>query len=278
MKNLLFPFSIVLTFAVSAASGQSNSNSRGDIYKINQFKATAPVPSLSTELIVSVDNPINKRLKSMMLEVGDPTLLKGKRFAIISTDGVEELELIVPYKFLADRGATVHLVSPKSPTVPDIFGVAIPEIRKDHILTVHYMENSGWIKIDKYLDEVSANDYDAFIIPGGAWNPDGIRVNTNAQKMVVDANTQRKPIMAVCHGPLLLVNAGLIKGKQVTSFWNIQVDLQSAGATWKDESCVVDGNIITGRYPFDLPDLMTALLKQMGISISIGESKENASR
>ena len=69
MKNLLFPFSIVLTFAVSAASGQSNSNSRGDIYKINQFKATAPVPSLSTELIVSVDNPINKRLKSDKIDI-----------------------------------------------------------------------------------------------------------------------------------------------------------------------------------------------------------------
>jgi protease I len=264
----------VISFVIASISsltmyGQSDPDSRGDIFKINQFKAIAPVPSLSTELIVTANSPENKKLKSMMLEVGNPALLKGKKIALIATDGVEELELIVPYKFLADRGATVHVVSPKMKTFPDNFGLVIPEIRKDNILTVHYLENSGWMKIDKYLDEVSANDYDGFVIPGGAWNADAIRVNTNAQKIIISAHAQKKPILAVCHGPLLLLNAGLLKGKQVTSFWNIQLDMQNAGATWRDESCVVDGNIITGRYPFDLPDLMTAFLKQMGVSVPI---------
>ena len=238
-----------------------------NVRKINDYKVTVPVPVLSTELIATAGDLENDKLRDFMLEAPDPNQLLGKKFAILTTDGVEELELTVPLKYLSDRGAVVHIVSPHMPTFPDKFGLRYPAIREDHILTVHFMENSGWIKIDRYLDEVSASEYDAIIVPGGAWNPDAIRVDKDAQRIIKEADVLNKPIMAICHGPLLLVNAEVVQGRTLTSFWNIQKDMENAGAKWKDEAVVVDGNLITSRYPFDLPDAMKAVFKALGVRI-----------
>jgi protease I len=237
--------------------------SKGEIFKINQYKTTMSVPVLSTELIASAGEIENEKLKALMLEVPNNQQFVGKRIAIIATDGVEELELTIPYKYYTDRGAKVELLSPRIPNFPDKFGLTYPEIRKTHILTVHFMENSGWVKIDKFIDEAQTNDYDAFIVPGGAWNPDAMRVNTDAIRLVKEANLQKKPLLSLCHGVLLFVNAEIVKGRQMSSFWNIQKDLENAGAIWKDNACVVDANMITGRYPFDLPDLINAFSKQL---------------
>lgn len=101
------------------------------------------------------------------------------------------------------------------------------------------------------------------VVPGGAWNPDSLRGDRNAQAFVADALGSGKPLFAICHGPLVLVSAGLLAGRKVTGFWAIQVDLANAGATVTDEPCVVDGNLITGRFPFDLARGLNALQAQL---------------
>ncbi|WP_082116226.1 type 1 glutamine amidotransferase domain-containing protein [Hymenobacter terrenus] len=234
--------------------------------RINQFKASPTVPTLSTELITSAGADENEALRALLLETPNPTQLRGQRFAILSTDGVEELELTVPYQYLGERGATVHLIAPRKPAFPAKFGLAFPTIRATHILTVHYMENAGWARIDRFMDEVSAADYDAVIVPGGAWNPDALRVDADALAFLRAMNEQGKPIGAFCHGPLVLVNAGLLRGKRATAFWNIFQDLENAGAIVEDAPVVVDGNLLTSRYPYDAPAFLQALLSAVAKS------------
>src|SRR5690606_13981676 len=123
----------------------------------------------------------------------DTSLLSGKRIAILSTDGVEEIELTAPLKWLRDRGAVVDLVAPRFEELPPQFGVQYPVQRATHILTVRFFENASWIKIDRFLDEVKSSDYDAVIIPGGAWNPDSLRVNTAALAFIQEINNEGKP-------------------------------------------------------------------------------------
>jgi protease I len=125
------------------------------------------------------------------------------------------------------------------------------------------MENAGWVAIDRYLGEATASDYDAVVTPGGAWNPDSLRGDPAARAFVTEALNAGKPLLSICHGPLVLISAGLLRGRRVTGFWSIQIDLENAGATVVDEPCVVDGNLITGRFPFDLPRCLGALEQQL---------------
>src|SRR5450432_1648710 len=106
------------------------------------------------------------------------------------------------------------------------------------------MENAGWVAIDRYLGEAAVSDYDALVLPGGAWNPDSLRGDLNARAFVTGALESDKPLLAICHGPQVLISAGLLRGRRVTGFWAIQIDLENAGATVVDEPCVVDGNLI----------------------------------
>jgi len=125
------------------------------------------------------------------------------------------------------------------------------------------MENAGWVKIDRFLGEAKASEYDAVVVPGGAWNPDALRASPEAQAFAAEALSGGKSLFAICHGPQLLISAGLLRGRKMTGFWSIQVDLRNAGATVTDEPCVVDGNLITGRFPFDLPRCLGTLEKQL---------------
>ncbi|ARV62916.1 hypothetical protein BZZ01_08065 [Nostocales cyanobacterium HT-58-2] len=189
----------------------------------------------------------------------DPNELKGKSFAILATDGVEEIELTLPYQYLKSRGGKVELVSPAYAPFPEKFGVQYPEIRKTHIMTVYFIETAGWFKIDRFLDQAKTADYDAIIVPGGAWNPDILRNTPDAVKFVQEAAAADKIVSAICHGPQVLINAGLLKGKKATSYWNVHLDLANAGATVIDEPVIVDGNIITSRAPLDLPQFLSAV-------------------
>ena len=213
------------------------------------------VPEINTMDILTN----NKELKDLASESTISSDLNGKKIAIISTDGVEELEIIIPIIYLKNRGATVDVIAPKASDFPPNFGVKIPSIRKTHILTVNYMKNSGWLKIDKFTDNISASDYDAVIIPGGGWNPDALRTDSKTLAFIKEMNRQKKPIAAICHGPLVLINAGIIKNRKVTSFWSVQIDLQNAGALVSDKDVVIDKNLITSRFPFDLPAFLKAL-------------------
>ena len=231
-----------------------------DLARIIQFEAPPTVPRLNTSLILSAGE--NEGFRRFLLEKpANPTLLSGKRFAILSTDGVEELEVTVPYRYLQERGATVHLVSPRYEPLPAKYGLQYPDMRRTHILTVRFMENSGWFKIDKFLDEVTTRDYDVLIIPGGAWNPDTLRLIPAAVSFITEMYNTGKLTTAICHGPVVLINTGLLKGRTVTGIWNIQLDLKNAGATVVEQPVVVDGTLITGRSPYDLPQYLEAIVE-----------------
>ena len=163
--------------------------------------------------------------------------LDGKKVAILATDGFEQSELEQPRDALKQAGATVEIVSLKA-----------GEIRG--------WKNKDWgsaVKVDRALDPAQAGDYDALVLPGGVINPDKLRVEPKAVEFVKAFNAAKKPIAAICHGPWLLVEAGVIEGVQATSYKSIRTDMENAGALWVDREVVVDRGIVTSRSPDDLP-------------------------
>jgi protease I len=228
------------------------------------YESPAAVPLLSTIALATADGELNRELNRFLFDPpSDPKLLAGKKIAILCTNGVEEVELLGSYRWLTEHGATVHVVAPKAGPLPPSYGVKMPEIALTHVLTIRLMENAGWVKIDQYLETAKAENYDATILPGGCWNPDFLRMDTNAHAFVRALDAARKPVCAICHGPWVLVSAKMLKGRKATAVWNIQIDLENAGATVLDEPVVVDGNLITARFPYDLPRMVKALVGQL---------------
>jgi protease I len=232
--------------------------------RMQMLMTPAPVPSISTELLTTADGELNRELNSYLFDPpSDPNLLKGKRIAICCTNGVEEVEILGAQRWLTEHGATVHVVSPRVGEFHPTLGLRFPPICGTHVLAIRLMENAGWIKIDKYMDEAKVADYDALILPGGCWNPDALRADKNARDFVRQMHEAGKPTCGICHGQWVMVSAKILKGKKATAVWNIQIDLENAGATVLDEPCVVDGNLITARFPYDLPRMTKALVKQL---------------
>ena len=173
--------------------------------------------------------------------------LKGKRVAILVTDGFEQVELTGPKEALEKAGATADIISSSNGEV------------------------TGWnhttpatkFHVDKTFDSVSMGDYDAVLLPGGVVNSDTIRTDETAQKLVRDAAQANKTIAVICHGGWLLISAELVKGKRMTSFPSLTDDLKNAGATWVDEQVVIDTNLISSRNPDDIPAFNEALLKAL---------------
>ena len=163
--------------------------------------------------------------------------LSGKRVAILATDGVEQVELIEPRKALDAAGATTKVVSPKSGSIKG-------------------WNHTDWgepIKVDVTLDKASPNDFDALLLPGGVMNPDHLRTNENAVNFVRAFFEAGKPVAAICHGPWLLVEADVVRGRHVTSWPSLQTDLRNAGANWTDSQVVTDHGLVTSRKPDDIP-------------------------
>jgi protease I len=163
--------------------------------------------------------------------------LQTKKVAVLVTGGFEEAELIEPTKALREAGASVEIVSQK----------------REPIQAFQHHRPSIKIDVDKTFDQVSPDDYDAVLLPGGALNADGIRTDSNAQRFVQRMNEERKPMAVICHAPWLLVSAGLAKGRTLTSWPTIVDDLRNAGAQWVDREVVVDDNLVTSRGPKDIP-------------------------
>lgn len=233
-------------------------------HRMQQLMSNSPVPSISTELLVTADGELNRELNHFLFDPpGNPTLLTGKRIAICCTNGVEEVEILGAQRWLTEHGATVHVVSPRIGEFPPTLGLRFPAICGTHVLAIRLMENAGWLKIDRYTDEAKVTDYDAVLLPGGCWNPDALRADKHATAFVRAMYEAGKPTTAICHGQWVMVSAKILKGKRATAVWNIQIDLENAGATVLDEPCVIDGNLITARFPYDLPRLIKALADQL---------------
>lgn len=173
--------------------------------------------------------------------------MKGKKVAILATDGFEQSELEVPRDRLKEHGATVHVVSPESGEIvgwkEHDWGTAVP--------------------VDIPLDQAKADDYDAIVLPGGQINPDLLRVNEKALKFIKAFFDQKKVIAAVCHAPWLLIETGIIKGRKATSYKSIKTDMVNAGAKWEDSPVVTDQGIVTSRNPGDLEAFSKKIMEEI---------------
>jgi protease I len=173
--------------------------------------------------------------------------LNGKKVAILAADGVEKVELEQPRAALEEAGATVELLSLKS-----------GEIQARN----HDLEPAGTFPVDREVSQVSVDDYDGLVLPGGTVNPDKLRLDDTAVSFVRDFVGSGKPVAAICHGPLTLVEAGVAKGRTMTSYPSIRTDLRNAGANVVDEEVVVDENLITSRSPRDLSAFCSTVVDQ----------------
>jgi protease I len=173
--------------------------------------------------------------------------LDHKKIAILATHGFEQSELEVPRDRLKAAGATVHIVSLKSGEIKG-------------------WEMKDWgrpVKVDKTLDQVSADEYDALVLPGGQINPDLLRVEPKALAFIKDIFNQDKIVAAVCHAPWLLIETGIAKGRRMTSYKSIKTDVMNAGAKWEDSEVVVDNGVITSRNPGDLNAFSAKIIEEV---------------
>lgn len=174
---------------------------------------------------------------------------RSTRIAILATDGFEQSELQGPLDGLKEAGYQVDVVS-----------LAPGQIRG--------WEGKDWgskVDVDVVLDDASASDYAALVLPGGVINPDTLRTKPAAVKFVQAFNVDEKPIAAICHGPWMLAEAGAAAGRTVTSWPSLKTDLQNAGARWKDQEVVVDGHVITSRKPEDIPAFTRTIIEQLAL-------------
>ncbi|MEO6404209.1 MAG: type 1 glutamine amidotransferase domain-containing protein [Ferruginibacter sp.] len=183
------------------------------------------------------------------------TSLKNKKVAILTDNGFEEVELTSPKKALEDAGATVEIVS-KQPIVK--------AWNHDHW--------SIELKADKNLTDVSPEDYDALMIPGGVMNPDTMRNDNTYVKFAQHFLETGKPLAAICHGPQLLIETGMLNEREMTSYPSVQTDLKNAGAFWVDKEVVVDNGLVTSRSPADLDAFNEKMIEEFaeGVHLTTG--------
>jgi protease I len=172
--------------------------------------------------------------------------LKGKRVAILAADMFERVELEEPRDALKDAGAEIEIVS----------------LKPGEIQGFDHFDPANTIKVDKTVEEVSADDYDALMIPGGVGNPDQLRGDENVVSFVRDFFESGKPVAAICHGPWVLVEAGVVRDRKVTSWPTLQTDIRNAGGNWVDEQVVVDQGLVTSRKPDDIPAFNDKMIEE----------------
>ena len=170
--------------------------------------------------------------------------LEGKKIAILATDGFEQAELTEPQKALEDAGAQTVVIAPRSGAIKG-------------------WKTQDWgdtVQVGQTLDQASAHDYDALLLPGGVMNPDRLRMEPKAVAFVRDFVATGRPVAAICHGPWTLIEAGVVKGRTMTSWPSIRTDLKNAGAHVVDKEAVTDGQFITSRNPDDIPAFNRAIV------------------
>jgi protease I len=180
------------------------------------------------------------------------------RVLIVATDGFEEWELFGPKQILERRGAEVVLAS----------------LKTDPIQATVHDDPGRTIRPDRTVDEANADDFDALILPGGVRNPDTLRLHGNVIDLIRAFHQQGKPVAAICHGPWLLVEADLLRGRTATSWPSIRTDLRNAGANVVDEAAVTDGNIVTSRNPQDVEEFTNAILDLVENAAEVTEIRE----
>jgi len=172
--------------------------------------------------------------------------LEGKKVAILVADGFEQVEMTGPREALDDAGAETKIVSLKS----------------GQIQGMHHMEKGDKFDVDLTLDDARAEEFDALVIPGGLFNPDALRSNEDALNFARHFFAAGKPVAAICHGPQVLISADLVRGRTMTSWPAIKVDMRNAGARWVDEEVVVDNGLVSSRKPDDIPAFNEKMIEE----------------
>lgn len=172
--------------------------------------------------------------------------LENKTIAILVTNGFEQEELTRPRRALHDAGATTHIVSPERGKL-------------------RAWDHTDWgesFSVDVAVAEANADDYDGLLLPGGVMNPDKLRRDPEVQRFVREFFDARKPVAAICHAPWTLIDAGVVKGRKLTSYPSLQLDLQNAGAEWVDQEVVVDNGLVSSRRPDDIPAFNAKMIEE----------------
>lgn len=177
--------------------------------------------------------------------------LKGRKVAFLATDGVEQIELTEPWNALRAAEADLCLVADK----------------EGEIQGVNHGEKGDKFPVNKLVDQVTASDFDALVLPGGVRSPDKLRTNPKAVEFVRGFMEADKPVAAICHGPWLLVEAGAVKGRTLTSWPSLKTDIVNAGGEWVDKQVEVDQKLVTSRKPDDLPAFCQKLVSLLTIAI-----------
>jgi deglycase len=172
--------------------------------------------------------------------------LAGKKVAILAADMFERVELEEPRKALEDAGAQTEVIS----------------IHGGEIQGFDHFDPASKVKVDRTVEEASADDYDALLVPGGVGNPDQLRGDENAVHFVREFAASGKPMAVICHGPWVLVEAGVARGRKLTSWPTLQTDIRNAGGEWVDEQVVVDDGIVTSRKPDDIPAFNDKMIEE----------------
>jgi protease I len=172
--------------------------------------------------------------------------LQGRKVAIIAADMVEQVELVEPRKALEEAGAETDLVSLKPGTIK----------------AFNHFDPADDQKVDKTIEEVDASEYDALLIPGGVGNPDQLRGDESVVQFVQEFFAAGKPVAAICHAPWVLVEAGVVRDRKLTSWPTLQTDIRNAGGNWVDEQVVVDQGMVTSRKPDDIPAFNEKMIEE----------------
>jgi protease I len=173
--------------------------------------------------------------------------LEGKKIAILTETGFEEVELTSPKKAFEQAGATVHIVSPQ----------------KDKVKAWDHNHWSIELPVDVHISKANPDDYDALMIPGGVINPDKMRLNKECVEFARQFLEEHKPVGAICHGPQLLIETGMLEGRTMTSYYSIKTDMENAGVNWQDKEVVVDNGLVSSRNPKDLEAFNSKLIEEI---------------
>ncbi|HVV57494.1 MAG TPA: type 1 glutamine amidotransferase domain-containing protein [Gaiellaceae bacterium] len=184
--------------------------------------------------------------------------LEGKRVAIIAADMFEQVELVEPRKALEDAGAQTELIS----------------MKPGEIQGFNHFDPADKVKVDKAIEEADASDYDALMIPGGVGNPDLMRGDENMVEFVRAFFEAGKPVAAICHGPWMLVEADVVRGRKVTSWPTLQTDIRNAGGNWVNEEVVTDQGLVTSRKPDDIPAFNEKMIEEIREGTHAGQREK----
>src|SRR3954452_7348961 len=174
--------------------------------------------------------------------------LTGKKIAfLVANEGIEQVELTEPWKAVEAAGATPHLIAPKS----------------GEAQAFNHLDKADTFPVDRTTGEISVDDYDAVVLPGGVANPDQLRMDDAAGSFLRESAGAGKPVGVICHGPWTLVEAGVLSGRTITSWPSLQTDIRNAGGSWVDQQVVVDNGLVSSRKPDDIPAFNEKLIEEI---------------